>query len=149
MASLRRKLSRRLPFTGVFLMLLVAVPLVYATVDAPTGFDNLTNGFENQMHFDVDRAQFETREEIKDGLGPTYNAQACSECHQNPVSGSASQITEMRAGQTSNGVFTDHAGGSARQDDRAVPGALKSTKCQQGDQMPGVQAGGGRIEAGI
>jgi len=47
MASLRRKLSRRLPFTGVFLMLLVAVPLVYATVDAPTGFDNLTNGFEN------------------------------------------------------------------------------------------------------
>src|SRR3978361_588853 len=124
MASLRRKLSRRLPFTGVFLMLLVAVPLVYATVDAPTGFDNLTNGFENQMHFDVDRGQFETREEIKNGLGPTYNAQACSECHQNPVSGSASQISEMRAGQTNGGVFTDHAGGSLVQD-RAIDRAIQ------------------------
>ncbi len=124
MASLRRKLSRRLPFTGVFLMLLVAVPLVYATVDAPTGFDNLTNGFENQMHFDVDRGQFESREEIKNGLGPTYNAQACSECHQNPVSGSASQITEMRAGQTNGGVFTDHAGGSLVQD-RAIDRAIQ------------------------
>ncbi len=95
----------------MFLTLLIAVPLLYAAVPAPTGFDNLTNGFENQMHFDADRAQFETLEQIETGLGPTYNAQACSECHQNPVSGSASQITEVRAGQTSGGIFTDHTGG--------------------------------------
>src|SRR5262249_6885272 len=41
-----------------------------------------------------------------------YNAQACRECHQNPVSGSGSQITETRAGVTTNGVFSDHPGGS-------------------------------------
>jgi len=119
MASLRRKLSKRLPVTGVFLTLLVAVPLVYAAVDAPTGFDNLTNGFENQTPFDVDRAQFESLEQLEDGLGPVYNAQACSECHQNPVSGSSSQINELRAGQTQGGVFTDHSGGSLV-NDRAI-----------------------------
>src|SRR5207247_2742214 len=37
-------------------------------------------------------------EEIADGLGPLYNAQACRECHQNPTSGAASQITELRVG---------------------------------------------------
>src|SRR5439155_1266370 len=29
---------------------------------------------------------------------PLYNAQACRECHQNPTSGGASQITELRVG---------------------------------------------------
>jgi len=117
-------LAQRFSWTGVILILLLAAPLVYATVDAPTGFDNLTNGFENQTQFDLDRAQFETLEQIGTGLGPTYNAQACSECHQNPVSGSASQITEMRAGQTTNGVFTDHPGGSLVQD-RAIDRAIQ------------------------
>jgi CxxC motif-containing protein (DUF1111 family) len=118
MASLRRQLSKRLPFTGVFLTLLVVVPLIYAA-EAPTGFDNLTNGFENQTHFDVDRGQFETLEQLADGLGPVYNAQGCSECHQNPVSGSSSQINELRAGQTQGGVFFEHVGGSLVQD-RAI-----------------------------
>ena len=31
-----------------------------------------------------------------DGLGPLYNAQACVACHQNPVTGAVSQITELR-----------------------------------------------------
>ena len=33
-----------------------------------------------------------------DGLGPLYNAQSCRECHQTPVSGAASQISELRVG---------------------------------------------------
>ena len=52
MARLKRRLSK-LPFITVFLTLLVAVPLVLAAVDAPTGFDNITNGFENQTNFDL------------------------------------------------------------------------------------------------
>lgn len=119
MSSLRRKLSKRLSLVSVILVLLVAVPLVYAAVDAPTGFDNLTNGFENQTKFDLDRAQFETLEQIENGLGPVYNAQACSECHQNPVSGSVSQVSELRAGMTVNGVFSNHPGGSLI-NDRAI-----------------------------
>ena len=66
--------------------------------EAPTGFDDQTNGFVNQTQFDSDRTIFEERETIDDGLGPVYNAQACAECHQNPVTGAISQVTELRAG---------------------------------------------------
>ncbi len=126
MVRLKRRLSR-LPFVSVFLTLLLAVPLVVAAVDAPTGFDNLTNGFVNQTHFDADLAQFDTVEQIADGLGPVYNAQACRECHQNPVSGSASQINELRAGQTdNNGNFTPHPGGTLI-NDRAINAAIQET----------------------
>jgi CxxC motif-containing protein (DUF1111 family) len=125
MASLKRRLSKRF-FISVFLTLLVAVPLALAAVDAPTGFDNLTNGFENQTNFDLDRTQFDTVEQIADGLGPVYNAQACRECHQNPVSGSATQVNELRAGQTdaTTGAFTPHPGGSLI-NDRAIDAAVQ------------------------
>jgi CxxC motif-containing protein (DUF1111 family) len=124
MAKLKRRLSR-LPFITVFLTLLVAVPLVLAAVDAPTGFDNITNGFENQTNFDLDRAQFDTVEQIADGLGPVYNAQACRECHQNPVSASSTQVNELRAGKLNNdGTFVDHPGGSLVSD-RAIDAAIQ------------------------
>jgi CxxC motif-containing protein (DUF1111 family) len=66
--------------------------------EAPTGFNNSTNGFEAQDAFDKDRAKFEEVEAIPDGLGPVYNATSCVSCHQNPVSGSSSQVAELRAG---------------------------------------------------
>jgi hypothetical protein len=65
---------------------------------APTGFDNLTSGFADQDTFAVDLAKFEEVEAIKDGLAPLYNAQSGRECHQTPVSGGSSQITELRVG---------------------------------------------------
>jgi CxxC motif-containing protein (DUF1111 family) len=80
--------------------------------EAPTGFDNLTNGLTPQATFDADRATFEERDEIADGLGPVYNAQSCAECHQNPVTGAISQITELRAGHFNGVNFVDHPGGS-------------------------------------
>ncbi|MBI3450631.1 MAG: hypothetical protein HY049_17175 [Acidobacteria bacterium] len=101
---------------------LFAVPIVIsqsASTEAPTGYDNLTNGFVSQATFDVDRAEFESREEIADGLGPVYNAQACAECHQNPVTGAISQITELRAGHFDGVNFVDHTGGSLI-NDRAI-----------------------------
>src|SRR5215475_9860363 len=87
--------------------------------DAPTGFDNLTNGMVDQATHDADRDVFAEREQIADGLGPVYNTQSCAECHQNPVTGAASQISELRAGNTANGVFTDQPGGSLV-NDRAI-----------------------------
>ena len=60
--------------------------------EAPTGFDNLTNGFTEQgpdfetlnedtvvalRSFNDNRFIFEEAEKIQDGLGPTYNAQSC------------------------------------------------------------------------
>jgi CxxC motif-containing protein (DUF1111 family) len=69
-----------------------------APAEAPAGFDNKTNGFEDQAAFDKDRESFEEVEKLEDGLGPVYNATSCVSCHQNPVTGSSSQIAELRAG---------------------------------------------------
>jgi len=42
------------------------------------------------------------------GLGPVDNGRACAECHQNPVSGGASQFTELRIGhRDENGTFVN------------------------------------------
>ncbi len=66
------------------------------------GFDNLTNGFAVQgppfntidksnvipdRSFNDGRFVFEEVETLEEGLGPTYNAQSCRECHQNIVTG--------------------------------------------------------------
>ena len=104
---------RRLVARGLALSVLLAVPVVYAvTSEAPAGFDNLSNGFEPQANMDADRAKFDEVEQISDGLGPNYNAQSCRECHQNPVSGTISQVTELRAGTFDGNTFTPHPGGS-------------------------------------
>lgn len=83
---------------------------------APTGFDNLPNGFAAAT-FDADKDEFEDRDSIEEGLGPVYNAQACAECHQSPVTGGISQITELRAGPS-------HPGGSLI-NDRAVDASIQ------------------------
>lgn len=95
--------------------------------EAPAGFDNLTNGYLIQgpdfdtldedtvvalRSFNDNRFIFEEFEGNADGLGPTYNAQSCRECHQNVVTGSSSQITEQRTGRTANGAFFESLGGS-------------------------------------
>ncbi|MGH9884760.1 MAG: di-heme oxidoredictase family protein [bacterium] len=67
-------------------------------VEAPAGFDNETNGFVDAATHAADLAVFDEAEEIDEGLGPLYNAQGCRECHQSPISGAASQITELRVG---------------------------------------------------
>jgi CxxC motif-containing protein (DUF1111 family) len=66
--------------------------------DAPTGFDNKTNGMVDEATHQADQVKFEGVEQLSDGLGPLYNAQSCRECHQSPVSGAASQVTELRVG---------------------------------------------------
>jgi CxxC motif-containing protein (DUF1111 family) len=66
--------------------------------EAPTGFDNKTNGIVDDVTHQADQVKFEGVEQLSDGLGPLYNAQSCAECHQSPVSGAASQVTELRVG---------------------------------------------------
>ncbi len=66
--------------------------------EAPAGFDDKSNGEVDQPTHDADRETFDEVEGIEDGLGPLYNAQSCRECHQDPTSGGASQITELRVG---------------------------------------------------
>ncbi len=103
------------------------VPPGIEITEAPTGFDNLTNGFDQQgppfeqinedtvkplRSFNDNRFIFEEVETIADGLGPTYNAQSCRECHQNVVTGGASQVAEHRTGRLAEGAFFESLGGS-------------------------------------
>jgi CxxC motif-containing protein (DUF1111 family) len=66
--------------------------------EAPTGFDNKSNGLVDDATHTADQVKFDEIEHISDGLGPLYNAQSCRECHQNPTSGGSSQISELRVG---------------------------------------------------
>ena len=66
--------------------------------EAPTGFDNKSNGLVDDATHAADQAKFEETEAISEGLGPLYNAQSCRECHQNPTSGGSSQVNELRVG---------------------------------------------------
>ena len=68
------------------------------SAEAPTGFDNKSNGVTDDATLQADQTKFEEVEQLSDGLGPLYNAQSCRECHQSPVSGAASQVTELRVG---------------------------------------------------
>ena len=90
-----------------------------SAVEAPAGFDTPTltqnpgsqstsNGIAQPPGDDyaLDQARFEQDHDASTGLGPVFNARACAECHQNPVSGGSSQFTEIRAGhKDANGTF--------------------------------------------
>jgi CxxC motif-containing protein (DUF1111 family) len=106
----------------------VGVKATTPAQQAATGFDNLTNGFLEQGPpfetvtednvsvrrgtFNDNRFIFEETEVDEDGLGPVFNAQSCRECHQNVVTGGASQIAEHRTGRSESGRFFESAGGS-------------------------------------
>ena len=108
--------------------------------EAPTGFDNQTNGFNEQgmpfedinadnvvalRSFNDNRFIFEEVETVSDGLGPTYNAQSCRECHQNVVTGGASQVAEHRTGRVANNQFFESLGGSLIQSRATYPEILE------------------------
>src|ERR1700740_2456063 len=90
-----------------------------APSEAPTGFDtptlaenagsqSVSNGIAQPPGdtYPLDQSKFEQDHDAVTGLGPVFNARACVDCHQNPVSGGSSQFTEMRAGHNdSNGNF--------------------------------------------
>lgn len=67
-------------------------------LQAPTGFDNVSNGVADQPTHEADQVKFQQVETIPDGLGPLFNGESCNECHQSPVTGGVSQVTELRVG---------------------------------------------------
>ena len=94
----------------------------FGTLGAPV--DECDNPAVPLRSFRDNKAIFEEREEVDEGLGPTYNDVACSSCHQAPVTGHVSQINEFRAGSVSFGVFSAPPGGQTLLQDRSIaPGA--------------------------
>jgi len=102
-----------------------------SVTNAPAAFDNQTNGHISQAEFDDALAEFVQQEGPDGGLGPVYNAQSCGECHQNPVSGGPTQISELRAGHLSNGNFVDAPGGSLIND--------RATNANIQERVPGAE----------
>ena len=67
--------------------------------EAPTGFDNQTNGAISQAEFDAALDNFSEVEQPKDGLGPVFNNTSCVGCHlSGGAVGGSSQVTVLRAG---------------------------------------------------
>jgi len=82
----------------LFLSSLILASSASHPTEAPTGFDNKSNGVADDATHQADQAKFDEFEQLGDGLGPLYNAQSCRECHQSPVSGAGSQVAELRVG---------------------------------------------------
>ena len=113
--------------------------------EAPTGFDNRSNGFLPQgpdfdtlnednvvggRSFNDNRFIFEELETRDDGLGPTYNAQSCADCHQNVATGGASQVAEHRTGRMTGHVFFESLGGSLIQSRATTPDVVERVAVQ-------------------
>jgi CxxC motif-containing protein (DUF1111 family) len=86
--------------------------------EAPTGFatpsfdgdHSVSNGIPEPPGdtFALDQQIYEENHSARQDLGPVYNATACVSCHENPNSGGASQITELRVGHNdANGNFVN------------------------------------------
>lgn len=89
-----------------------------SATEAPSGFNtpsfdggaSINNGLVEPAGdtFARDQQVYEHDETVAAGLGPVYNATSCVTCHQNPNSGAASQITELRVGHNdANGNFVN------------------------------------------
>ena len=104
------------------LALAVALVAQNSGTEAPAGFDtpavrdnpgagSLSNGIAEPAgdSFAIDQGFFEKQEDsVHDGVGPVFNASSCVNCHANPVTGGASQITELRVGHLdTNGNFVN------------------------------------------
>jgi len=78
-----------------------------ASTEAPAAFATpvfndqhgaVSNGFTSNATFSGDEGNFMEADDIDQGLGPIYNARACSDCHATPHVGGTSQLAELRVG---------------------------------------------------
>src|ERR1700730_16313291 len=119
-------MTRRIIAVLVLLLGVTAMGLALTAqqppTEAPAGFDTPTlaqnpgsqsknNGLTEPPGdtYALDQQTYEQVHDASTGLGPVFNGRACAECHQNPVSGAASQFTELRVGDLdANGNFVNH-----------------------------------------
>jgi len=118
-------MTRRIIAVLVLLLGVTAISLALIAqqppTEAPAGFDTPTlaqnpgsqsknNGLAEPLgdSYALDQQVYEQVHDASTGLGPVFNGRACAECHQNPVSGAASQFTELRVGHLDvNGNFVN------------------------------------------
>lgn len=115
---IRKWLSAAILLVGT-MALGLGVVAQQSPTEAPAGFDtptlaqnpgsqSISNGIVQPPGdtYAIDQTRFEQDHDASTGLGPVFNARACADCHQNPVTGGSSQFTEVRAGhKDANGNF--------------------------------------------
>ena len=111
----------RISIPVIVLSLLLAAQGQQPPQEAPSGFatpmvlaspgtQSVSNGLAEPPgdNFPLDQAVFEKTHDASTGLGPLFNETSCVTCHQTPVTGAASQITEIRVGhRDDNGNFVN------------------------------------------
>jgi hypothetical protein len=111
-----------------------------APTEAPAGFDTPTlvqnPGSQSQSNgiaeppgdtYALDQQIYEEGNDPSTGLGPVYNARACSDCHQNPVSGEKGEIVVV--------------GGCAKQPPGYVSGGIGDEASATKDRIAGIKGG--------
>ena len=106
-----RKTSVLVSIIGLGCLITAGLVAQQSATEAPAGFSTPTvtqnpgsqstsNGIAEPAGdtFAADQAQFEKVHDPSTGLGPLFNAASCAQCHQNGVTGTASQFTEVRVG---------------------------------------------------
>src|SRR6266404_3049954 len=73
-------------------------PAAFATPLDNAGNGAVGNGFTPAATFVADTVAFSNEEDIPQGIGPTFNARGCVDCHMAPNIGGSSQVTELRVG---------------------------------------------------
>ncbi|HZE68976.1 MAG TPA: di-heme oxidoredictase family protein [Pyrinomonadaceae bacterium] len=99
--------------------------------------------------FEDNKFIFSEREEIDEGLGPTYNDTGCVECHQAPDTGAFAQQMEFRAGHLSNGSFVDNPGGQlihARSTDSDIVEHITTAETERAFRVVTSALGDGFVE---
>ncbi len=80
--------------------------------EAPSGFDDKTNGLTSQHEFNVAMGAFNKNYIEREGLGPLFNIETCLRCHQYPTIGGSGLITVTRAGRFDGKRFIAPPGGT-------------------------------------
>lgn len=118
--------------------------------EAPAGYDDQTNGFVTQESFNQGMGAFRKHFIDREGLGPVFNGESCTRCHQFPAIGGSGLILVTRAGKFDGKNFIPHKGGSVIQTN-ALPPQLRESVLPEFNitthRMPTSMLGDGFIEA--
>ena len=110
----------RLATAGLAIATFASLVAASATSDAPPQFGDPLPGLTTSQSsaFANGKTEFNSAEDVDEGLGPVFNGRSCVECHSVPAIGGGSERLVTRFGTITNGQFDPLAqfGGSLIQD---------------------------------
>jgi CxxC motif-containing protein (DUF1111 family) len=131
----------RLATAGLAIATFASLVAASAASDAPPQFGDPLPGLtaSQSSAFASGKTEFNSAEDVDEGLGPVFNGRSCAECHSVPAVGGGSERLVTRFGKITNGQFDPLAqfGGSLIQD-HAITRADGSTHDFSPETVPSV-----------